>query len=70
MDDGTDFSGPRCGTACSGHPVPNAWVEDVSITGMVVGLVVNGVDVTAYVDSELDRQYPERRAAARGHHRR
>jgi hypothetical protein len=27
---------------------------------MVVGLVVNGVDVTAYVDAELDRQYPER----------
>ena len=41
----------------------NAWVEDVSITRMVAGLVVNGVDVTAYVDAELDRQYPERRQA-------
>ena len=64
MDDGTDFSGLTLRDCLlRGTRFANAWVEDVSITGMVSGLVVNGVDVTAYVDSELDRQYPERRQA-------
>ena len=64
MDDGTDFSGVTLRDCLlRGTGFANAWVEDVSITGMVSGLVVNGVDVTAYVDAELDRQYPERRQA-------
>lgn len=64
MDDGTDFSGLTLRDCLlRGSRFANAWVEDVSITGMVAGLVVNGVDVTAYVDAELDRQYPERRQA-------
>ena len=64
MDDGRDFSGATLRDCLlRGTRFANAWVEDVSITGMVSGLVVNGVDVTAYVDSELDRQYPERRQA-------
>ena len=33
---------------------------DVDISGYVDRLVVNGVDVTAYVDAELDRRHPER----------
>ena len=61
MDDGTDFNGVTLrDCVLRGTRFPNAWVEDVSVTGMVVGLVVNGVDVTAYVDSELDRRFPER----------
>jgi len=61
MDDGTDLSGVTLRNCMlRGTRFPNAWVQDVSITGMVVGLVVNGVDVTAYVDSELDRRHPER----------
>jgi hypothetical protein len=32
----------------------------VDISGYVDGLVVNGVDVTDYVSSELDRRHPER----------
>ena len=61
MEDGTDFSDATLRDCMlRGTRFPNAWVEDVSITGMVSGLVVNGVDVTAYVDAELDRQHPER----------
>ena len=61
MEDGTDLSGVTLRDCMlRGTRFPNAWVEDVSITGMVLGLVVNGVDVTAYVDAELDRRHPER----------
>ena len=64
MDDGTDFSGATLRDCLLRDTrLSNAWVEDVSITGVVLGLVVNGVDVTAYVASELDRRYPERRQA-------
>lgn len=61
MDDGADLSG-RTLRDCllRGTRLPNAWVEDTSITGEVVGLVVNGVDVTGYVNAELDRRHPER----------
>jgi len=40
----------------------DAWVEDVRIEGHVVSVQVNGVDVTACVEAELDRRHPERRA--------
>ena len=33
---------------------------DVSLSGWVDGLSVNGVDVTAFVSGELDRRHPER----------
>jgi hypothetical protein len=33
---------------------------DVEVSGYVENLVVNGVDVTAYVEAELDRRHPER----------
>lgn len=39
----------------------DSWVQDVRIEGHVVSLRVNGVDVTAYVEAELDRRNPERR---------
>lgn len=35
-------------------------VHDVHLNGDVDRLVVNDVDVTAYVEGELDRRYPER----------
>jgi hypothetical protein len=41
--------------------VTDAWIEDVRFEGHVVSLTVNGVDVTAYVEAELDRRHPERR---------
>ncbi len=40
--------------------ISDAWIEDLRIEGHVVSLVVNGVDVTAYVEAELDRRDPER----------
>ncbi|MEU4294710.1 DinB family protein [Kribbella sp. NPDC026596] len=33
---------------------------DVDVSGWVSNLVVNGVDVTEYVEAELDRRHPER----------
>lgn len=40
--------------------IVDAWLVDVDVSGYVSNLVVNGVDVTAYVDAELDRRHPER----------
>ena len=41
--------------------VTDAWIEDLRIEGHVVALTVNGVDVTSYVEAELDGRFPERR---------
>ena len=46
--------------------VTDAWIEDLRIEGEVVSLTVNGVDVTAYVEAELDRRHPERPEDADG----
>lgn len=35
-------------------------MQDAVIDGLVTGLVVNGVDVTGYVEAELDRRHPVR----------
>jgi hypothetical protein len=35
-------------------------MQDAVIDGLVTNLVVNGVDVTSYVEAELDRRYPVR----------
>lgn len=35
-------------------------MEDAEIDGLVTNLVVNGVEVMAYVEAELDRRYPVR----------
>jgi DinB family protein len=44
----------------SGVRIVDSWLVDVSVSGFVRNLVVNGVDVTEYVEAELDRQHPER----------
>lgn len=44
----------------TGVKVVDGWLVDVDLSGYVQGLVVNGVDVTAYVEGELDRRHPER----------
>jgi hypothetical protein len=36
-------------------------MQDAVIDGLVTNLVVNGVEVTAYVEAELDRRHPVRR---------
>jgi hypothetical protein len=35
-------------------------MQDVEIDGLVTNLVVNGVEVSGYVEAELDRRYPVR----------
>ncbi|HEX6526986.1 MAG TPA: DinB family protein [Streptosporangiaceae bacterium] len=40
--------------------ITGSWLVDVSLSGLVRNLVVNDVDVTAFVENELDRRHPER----------
>jgi len=56
-----DLSGARL-VDCdlTGVKVVDGWLVGVDLSGYVQGLVVNGVDVTAYVEGELDRRHPER----------
>jgi hypothetical protein len=58
---GVDFTGARFAD-CDLRQVKIAdcWLVDVNISGLVDKFVVNDVDVTAYVEGELDRQHPER----------
>ncbi|CAN5591909.1 DinB family protein [soil metagenome] len=44
----------------SGVKVVDAALVDVDLSGWVERLVVNGVDVTEFVEAELDRRHPER----------
>lgn len=48
--------------------ITDSWLVDVSLSGLVSNLVVNDVDVTAFVEGELDKRHPERvPLPARGH---
>jgi hypothetical protein len=40
--------------------VVDSWLVDVSVSGLVGNFVVNDVDVTEFVEAELDRRHPER----------
>jgi hypothetical protein len=40
--------------------IADSWLTDVNVSGLVGNFVVNDVDVTAYVEGELDRRHPER----------
>lgn len=56
-----DLSGARfVEVDLTGATIRGAVVADVVIDGHVSNLVVNGVDVTPFVEAELDRRYPER----------
>jgi DinB superfamily/Pentapeptide repeats (8 copies) len=59
--DVADLRGARF-TDCdmSGVTIRDCWLESVSISGYVSNVTVNGVDVTGYVNAELDRRHPER----------
>ena len=57
-----DFTGSHFrGVDFSNVKVTDAWFVDVELSGKVAGLSVNGVDVTDYVERELDARHPERR---------
>jgi len=47
----------------SGLKVVDCWASTVYLGGAFERVVVNDVDVTAYVEAELDRQHPARRSA-------
>ncbi len=40
--------------------IVDSWLVDLDMSGYVSNLVVNGIDVTAFVEAELDRRHPER----------
>jgi uncharacterized damage-inducible protein DinB len=40
--------------------IVDSWLTDVNISGLIGNFRVNDVDVTAYVEAELDRLHPER----------
>jgi DinB superfamily/Pentapeptide repeats (8 copies) len=40
--------------------IVDTWLTDVNISGLIRNFLVNDVDVTAYVEAELDRRHPER----------
>jgi hypothetical protein len=40
--------------------ITDSWLVDVKVSGLVDNFVVNDVDVTAFVEGELDRRHPER----------
>ena len=44
----------------TGVTIRDGWLVNVSISGYASNLTVNGVDVTAFVNAELDRRHPER----------
>jgi hypothetical protein len=51
----------------TGLQIVDSYVHDVSIAGDLRNVVVNDVDVTGYVEGELDRQYPERAQVREAH---
>jgi hypothetical protein len=59
--DVADLRGARF-TDCdmTGVTIRDCWLVDVSISGYLSNVTVNGVDVTGFVSAELDRRHPER----------
>lgn len=59
--DVADLRGTRF-TDCdlTGVTIRDGWLVDVSISGYLSNVDVNGVDVSDFVSGELDRRHPER----------
>jgi hypothetical protein len=59
--DVADLRGARF-TDCdlAGVTIRDGWLADVSISGYLSNVTINGVDVTGFVSAELDRRHPER----------
>lgn len=58
---GADFTGAKF-RDCDLRQVKvvDSWLVDVNMSGIIGNFVVNDVDVTAFVEAELDRRHPER----------
>ena len=59
--DVADLRGARF-TDCdlTGVTIRDGWLVNVSISGYLSNVTVNGVDVAGFVSAELDRRHPER----------
>jgi uncharacterized damage-inducible protein DinB len=59
--DVADMRGARF-TDCdlTGVTIRDGWLVDVDISGYVSHVTVNGIDITDFVNAELDRRHPER----------
>lgn len=58
---GSDFSGATIRDCdLTGLKIANSRLADVNMSGFLDNVVVNDVDVTAFVSAELDRRHPER----------
>jgi hypothetical protein len=59
--DVADMRGARF-TDCdlTGVTIRDGWLVNVSISGYLSNVTINGVDVTDFVSAELDRRHPER----------
>ncbi|MGH3302986.1 MAG: pentapeptide repeat-containing protein, partial [Streptosporangiaceae bacterium] len=59
--DVADLRGARF-TDCdlTGVTIRDGWLVNVSISGYLSNVTVNGVDVSDFVSAELDRRHPER----------
>jgi hypothetical protein len=59
--DVADLRGARF-TDCdlTGVTVRDGWLVDVSISGYLSNVTINGVEVSGFVSAELDRRHPER----------
>ena len=44
----------------TGVTIRDGWLVDVSISGYLSNVTINGIDVTGFVSAELDRRHPER----------
>jgi hypothetical protein len=58
---GADFTGAKF-RDCDLRQVKivDSWLVDVNVSGLSGNFVVNDVDVTAFVEAELERRHPER----------
>lgn len=57
-----DFSGSQFrGVDFSNVKISDAWLVDVDISGHVAGVTINGVDVTDFVEQQLDERHPIRK---------
>ena len=59
--DVADLRGARF-TDCdlAGVTIRDGWLVDVSISGYLSNVTINGVEVSGFVNAELDRRHPER----------
>jgi hypothetical protein len=56
-----DFGGARFhGVNFSNVKISDAWLFNVDMSGLVGNLRVNGIDVSAFVEAELNKRHPER----------